>query len=52
MSKRDIFAELMEGFNALEAARQGSVALHTTTAELKPPLEVGQNVEVNQDSQS
>ena len=52
MSKRDIFAELMEGFNALEAARQGSVALHTTTAELKPPPETGDNAEVDQGSQS
>lgn len=46
MSKRDIFAELMEGFNALEKARQGNVALHATTAELKPPPEMGEDGEV------
>ncbi len=37
MTKRDIFAELNEGFDALEGERQGKVTLRTTTAEIKLP---------------
>ncbi len=35
MTKRDIFADLMEGFDALEGARQGKVTLQTTEVEIK-----------------
>lgn len=40
MTKRDIFAELIEGFDALEGERQGKVTLRTTTAESRPPPEM------------
>jgi putative transcriptional regulator len=40
MSKRDIFADLMEGFDALEYARQGKVTLRTTEVEIKSPPEM------------
>ncbi|MEW7849543.1 hypothetical protein AB2N08_12655 [Massilia aurea] len=37
MTKRDIFSELLEGFDALEQARLGKTTLKTTSAEYKPP---------------
>ncbi|WP_313171301.1 helix-turn-helix domain-containing protein [Massilia oculi] len=37
MTKRNIFSELMEGFDALEDARQGKVTLRTSEVELKAP---------------
>lgn len=37
MTKRDIFSELMEGFDALEDARQGKVTLRTSHVEFKAP---------------
>jgi len=37
MTKRDIFSELMEGFDALEGARAGKVTLRTSKVERKPP---------------
>lgn len=40
MTKRDIFAELMEGFDALEAARGGKATLRTSVVERKPPPEM------------
>jgi putative transcriptional regulator len=40
MTKRDIFAELMEGFDALEDQRQGKVTLRTTKVEVRPPPEM------------
>jgi putative transcriptional regulator len=40
MTKRDIFAEMMEGFDALEGARQGKVTLQTTEVEVKAPPEM------------
>jgi putative transcriptional regulator len=40
MSKRDIFADLMEGFDALEDARQGKMTLRTTEVEIKSPPEM------------
>lgn len=36
MTKRDIFAELMDGFDALEAAGQGKVTLKRYKVESKP----------------
>jgi len=40
MTKRDIFSELMEGFDALESARAGKVTLRSTEVERKPPPEM------------
>lgn len=40
MTKRDIFAELMEGFDALEGERKGQLTLRTWTAVRKPPPEM------------
>lgn len=40
MTKRDIFAELMDGFDALEEARKGKLTLRTTEVERKPPPEM------------
>ena len=40
MTKRNLFAELTEGFDALAAARKGKKTLRTTEMELKPPVEV------------
>lgn len=36
MSKRDIFSELMEGFDALEQERAGKLTLRKSTVEYKP----------------
>lgn len=36
MTKRDIFAELMEGFGALKEEREGKRTLRTTVVERKP----------------
>jgi len=40
MTKRDIFADLMEGFDALGGARQGKMTLKTTEVAIKPPPEM------------
>jgi len=37
MTKRAIFDELMEGFDALEQARAGKLTLRTTEVEHRPP---------------
>jgi putative transcriptional regulator len=37
MTKRDVFADLMEGFDALEQARQGKLTLRTTKVEYQSP---------------
>ena len=39
MTKRNFFAELTEGFDALAAARKGKKTLRTTEVELKPACE-------------
>lgn len=39
MTKRNLFAELTEGFDALAAARKGKTTLRTTEVELKPACE-------------
>lgn len=36
MTKRDVFAELMEGFDALEGERTGKVTLKKTFVESRP----------------
>jgi len=40
MTKRNLFAEITEGFDALAAARKGKKALRTTEVTLKPVVEV------------
>ncbi|WUR14698.1 transcriptional regulator [[Empedobacter] haloabium] len=40
MTKRDIFGEVMEGFDALQDARAGKLTLRTTEVERKPPSEM------------
>ena len=40
MTKRNLFAEITEGFDALAAARKGMKTLRTTEVELKPVVEV------------
>lgn len=40
MTKRDIFAELTEGFEALKDQRDGKRTLRTHAVELKPEVEI------------
>lgn len=40
MSKRDIYSELMEGFDALEGERAGKLTLRRTTLEYRPAPEM------------
>ncbi|QGZ40351.1 putative transcriptional regulator [Pseudoduganella flava] len=40
MTKRDVFADLMEGFDALEQARKGKLTLRTTKVEYQSPPEM------------
>lgn len=40
MTKRDIFGELMEGFDALKDAREGKLTLRTSKVERKSALEM------------
>lgn len=40
MTKRDIFSELVEGFEALKEAREGKLTLRTTEVEYKAPPEM------------
>ena len=40
MKKRNLFAELSEGFNALADERTGKQTLRTTSVEMKPAPEV------------
>ena len=43
MTKRNLFAELTEGFEALADQRKGKVTLRTTQLEIKPAVEVSAN---------
>jgi putative transcriptional regulator len=38
--KRDLFNELVEGFDALEAERQGKITLRRQVVEIKPAPEI------------
>ena len=38
MSKRDIFGELTEGFDALKQSREGKATLQTAELEIKEPV--------------
>jgi len=40
MTKRNLFAELTEGFDALAGVRKGEKTLRTTNVTLKPVVEV------------
>jgi putative transcriptional regulator len=40
MAKRNLFAEMTEGFDALAAARKGKRTLRTTEVTLKPAVEL------------
>ena len=40
MIKRDIFSEVVEGFDALKEARAGKLKLKTTDVEYKAPSEM------------
>ena len=40
MTKRNLFAEMTNGFNALAAARKGKKTLRTSEVEIKPAVEV------------
>ena len=40
MTKRNLFAEMTEGFDALASARKGKKTLRTTEVELKPAVEI------------
>jgi len=40
MTKRNLFAELTEGFDTLASARKGKKTLRTTVVELKPAVEI------------
>lgn len=40
MNKRDVFAELTQGFEALEQSRQGKATLKTTEMEAKEELHI------------
>ena len=41
MSKRDIFSELIEGFDAMQAERRGKLTLRRHKVEPLPEVEVG-----------
>jgi putative transcriptional regulator len=40
MKKRDIFGEIVEGFDALKQSREGKTTLQTTTVEMKDTLDI------------
>ncbi len=40
MTKRNLFAEMTKGFDALAAARKGKKTLRTSEVEIKPAVDV------------
>ncbi|MFT4907346.1 MAG: putative transcriptional regulator [Oleispira sp.] len=40
MTKRDIFGEIVEGFDALKQSREGKTTLQTATVEIKDTLSI------------
>jgi putative transcriptional regulator len=40
MAKRDLFNELMEGFDALKKEREGKITLRTTEIDIPKPIEM------------
>jgi putative transcriptional regulator len=43
MAKRDLFNELMEGFDALKTEREGKITLRTTEIDIPKPIEMNSN---------
>jgi len=43
MAKRDLFNELMEGFDALKTEREGKITLRTTQIDIPKPIEMNSN---------
>ena len=43
MAKRDLFNELMEGFDALKTEREGKITLRTTEIDIPEPIEMSPN---------
>ncbi len=43
MAKRDLFNELMEGFDALKTEREGKITLRTTEIDIPKPIEMNPN---------
>lgn len=43
MAKRDLFNELMEGFDALKTEREGKITLRTTEIDMPKPIEMNSN---------
>lgn len=43
MAKRDLFNELMEGFDALKTEREGKITLRTTEIDIPKPIEMSSN---------
>jgi len=43
MAKRDLFNELMEGFDALKTEREGKITLRTTEIDIPKPIEMSPN---------
>lgn len=50
MTKRSLFAEISEGFEALEKARTGKITLRTSEVEVKPasPMSAQQLIEIRE----
>ena len=43
MAKRDLYNELMEGFDALKTEREGKITLRTTEIDIPKPIEMNSN---------
>lgn len=43
MAKRDLFNELMEGFDALRSEREGKITLRTTEIDMPTPINLSAN---------
>jgi putative transcriptional regulator len=43
MAKRDLFNELMDGFDALKTEREGKITLRTTEIDIPKPIEMSPN---------
>jgi len=43
MAKRDLFNELMKGFDALKMEREGKITLRTTEIDIPKPIEMSPN---------
>ena len=43
MAKRDLFSELMEGFDALKTEREGKITLRTTEIDMPTPIQMSAN---------